>query len=305
MAFVNLPSTTGVSAPVRTNAGSLINKGLEFSGDYSKSEGDFTFKVGANISFNIENIAETLPNPILGPGIDEDLRVVNRTESNSPIGAYYGYLVEDKVDPATGDFIRIDTDGVAGITADDQTIIGDPTPDFTYGINFTAEYNNFDFALSFNGVQGNEIYNLSRYYNILWQDGGKLTDVLNSWTPSNTDTNIPRASISDPAGNKEPSSFFVEDGSYFRLKNLEIGYNLENMKWAKDIRLSLNIQNVFVLTNYSGYDPDVASTNGGRSNLNGGVPGKRDAVNPLLGRGLDARAYPNARTFMFGAQITF
>lgn len=246
-----------------------------------------------------------MPNPILGPGIDEDLRVVNRTESNSPIGAYYGYLVEDKVDPATGDFIRIDTDGVPGITADDQTIIGDPTPDFTYGINFTANYQKFDFALSFNGVQGNEIYNLSRYYNILWQDGGKLTDVLNSWTPSNTDTNIPRASISDPAGNKEPSSFFVEDGSYFRLKNLEIGYNLDNLEWAKDVRFSLNIQNVFVLTNYSGYDPDVASTNGGRANLNGGVPGRRNAVNPLLGRGLDARAYPNARTFMFGAQITF
>ena len=150
---------------------------------------------------------------------------------------------------------------------------------------------------------------MSRYYSILWQDGGKLTDVLNSWTPSNTDTNIPRASISDAAGNKAPSSFFVEDGSYFRLKNLDIGYNFKDgfagLDWVKDVRLSLNVQNVFVITGYSGYDPDVSSTNGGRANRNSGVPGLRDRVNPLLGRGLDARAYPNARTIMFGVQATF
>ena len=109
----------------------------------------------------------------------------------------------------------------------------------------------------------------------MWQDGGKFTEVLDSWTPTNTDTSIPRAIISDPAGNKAPSSFFVEDGSYFRLKNIEFGYTLKKgalgVNWVKDLRFSLNIQNVFVLTNYSGYDPDVASTNGGRANLNGGV----------------------------------
>ncbi len=309
LVLVNLPSTTGVSAPVRTNAGSLINKGLEFSGDYTKSEGNFTFSIGTNISFNLDNNAKDIPNPILGPGIDEDLRVVNRTQTNQPIGAYYGYKVEDKVDPTTGDFVRVDVNGDGIITADDQTIIGDPTPDFTYGINFSGAYKALDFSLNFNGVQGNEIYNLSRYYNILWQDGGKLTDVLNSWTPTNTDTNIPRASISDVAGNKAPSSFFVEDGSYFRLKNIEFGYTLNKgalgVNWVKDLRFSLNVQNVFVLTNYSGYDPDVASTNGGRANLNSGVPGVRPTVNPLLSRGLDARAYPNARTFTMGIQATF
>ena len=306
---INVPSTSGVSLPVTRNAGTLVNNGLEWDLTYRKTEGDFTYTVGTNFSFNLKSEAGDIPNPILGPAIDEDLRVVNRTTSNEPIGAFYGYVVEDKVDPATGDFVRVDTDGVAGITADDITNIGDPTPDFTYGLNFNAEYKNFDLGLSFNGVQGNEIYNLSRYYSILWQDGGKLTDVLNSWTPSNTDTNIPRASISDAAGNKAPSSFFVEDGSYFRLKNLDIGYNFREgfagLEWVKDVRVSLNVQNVFVLTGYSGYDPDVSSTNGGRANRNSGVPGLRDNVNPLLGRGLDARAYPNARTIMFGIQATF
>jgi len=306
---ISIPSTAGVNLPVTRNAGTLINNGFEFDVTYRKSEGDFTYSVGTNFSFNLKNEAKDIPATILGPGIDEDLRVVNRTEANSPVGAFYGYIVEDKVDPATGDFIRVDTDGVAGITADDQTIIGNPTPDFTYGLNFNGKYKNFDIALNFNGVAGNDIYNLSKYYNILWQDGGKLTDVLNSWTPTNTDTTIPRASVDDPAGNKAPSSFFVENGSYFRLKNMEIGYNFEEnalgIEWIKSVRLSLNVQNVFVITEYSGYDPDVASTNSGRANLNTGVPGIRTDVNPLLGRGLDQRAYPNARTFMIGLQAKF
>ncbi|MBJ7882920.1 SusC/RagA family TonB-linked outer membrane protein [Gelidibacter salicanalis] len=306
---ISIPSTAGVSLPVTRNAGTLVNNGFEFDLTYRKSEGDFTYSVGTNFSFNLKNEAKDIPATILGPGIDEDLRVVNRTEANGPVGAFYGYIVEDKVDPATGDFIRVDTDGVAGITSDDQTIIGNPTPDFTYGLNFNGKYKKFDIALNFNGVSGNEIYNLSRYYNILWQDGGKLTDVLNSWTPSNTNTSIPRASVDDPAGNKAPSSFFVENGSYFRLKNMEVGYNFGEkalgVDWIKSVRVSLNVQNVFVLTNYSGYDPDVASTNSGRANINSGVPGVRSNVNPLLGRGLDQRAYPNARTFMLGLQAKF
>ncbi|TGV02260.1 SusC/RagA family TonB-linked outer membrane protein [Flavivirga rizhaonensis] len=306
---ISIPSTAGVSLPVTRNAGALVNNGFEFDVTYKKSEGDFTYSVGTNFSFNLKNEAKDIPATILGPGIDEDLRIVNRTEANGPVGAFYGWVVEDKVDPATGDFIRVDTDGVAGITSDDQTIIGNPTPDFTYGLNFSGEYKKFDFSLNFNGVSGNEIYNLSRYYNILWQDGGKFTDVLNSWTPLNTDTNIPRATVDDEAGNKEPSSFFVENGSYFRLKNLEVGYNFGEkalgVDWIKSVRLSLNIQNVFVITDYTGYDPDIASTNGGRANLNSGVPGVRSGVNPLLGRGLDQRAYPNARTFMLGLQAKF
>ena len=306
---INVPSTAGVSLPVIRNAGTLVNDGFEFDLSYNKSEGAFTYNISTNFSFNLKNEAKDIPNAILGPGVDEDLRVVNRTQANSPVGAFYGWVVEDKVDPTTGNFVRVDTNGDGTVDDTDRTIIGDPTPDFTYGLNFTSKYKDFDFALNFNGVQGNEIYNLSRYYNILWQDGGKLSEVLNAWTPTNTDTNIPKATIADTGGNNAPSSFFVEDGSYFRLKNIEIGYSLKKEKlgvnWINDLRLSFNVQNVFVITDYSGYDPDVASTNGGRANLNSGVPGVRANVNPLLGRGLDARAYPNARTFSLGLKVTF
>ncbi len=304
---INVPSTNGVSLPVVRNAGSLINNGFEFDINYNNSEGDFTYSIATNFSFNIENEAKDIPAAIQGPGIDEDLRVVNETRANAPVGAFYGWVVEDKVDPATGNFVRVDTNGDNTIDESDRTIIGDPTPDFTYGLNINTAYKNFDLSLNFNGVQGNEIYNVGRYYNILWQDGGKLADVLNSWTPTNTDTNIPIASLDGARGNNDPSSFFVEDGSYFRLKNLEIGYNFKELKIAliKDLRIAFNVQNVFVITNYSGYDPDVASANGGRANVNSGIPGLRANVNPLLSRGLDLRAYPNARTFTFAVKARF
>ncbi|MGJ8732575.1 SusC/RagA family TonB-linked outer membrane protein [Cellulophaga fucicola] len=306
---ISVPSTAGVSLPVIRNAGTLVNNGFEFDLSYKKSDGDFKYNISTNFSFNLKNEAKDIPATILGPEIDEDLRIVNRTQANSPVGAFYGWVVEDKVNPATGDFVRVDTSGDGIVDENDIGIIGDPTPDFTYGLNFSGEYKNFDIALNFNGVQGNEIYNVGRYYNILWQDGGKLSDVLNSWTPTNTDTNIPRATIDDEAGNKAPSSFFVEDGSFFRLKNIEVGYKFPNQilgaNWIKDLRVSLNVQNVFVITNYSGYDPDVASTNGGRANINSGVPGVRASVNPLLGRGLDARSYPNARTISLGVTASF
>ncbi|MGY6648566.1 SusC/RagA family TonB-linked outer membrane protein [Wenyingzhuangia sp. IMCC45574] len=306
---INLPSTSGVSLPVVRNAGTIVNNGFEFELSYKKSEGDFKYSIGTNFSFNLKMEAGDIPATILGPGIDEDLRVVNRTEANAPVGAFYGYVVEDRVDPATGDFVRVDTNGDGNVDENDITMIGDPTPDFTYGLNLKGEYKNFDLALNFNGVYGNEIYNVGRYYNIFWQDGGKLSDVLNSWTPTNTNTNIPKATITDAGGNRAPSSFFVEDGSYLRLKNIELGYNfkdqIEKLNWIDDLRVSVNVQNVFVLTDYSGYDPDVASASGGRSNVNSGVPGIRGAVNPLLTRGLDLRAYPNARTFSLGIKATF
>jgi len=160
------PSSSGVSLPSVRNAGTLINDGFEFDLSYRQSEGDFKYTIGTNFSFNLKNEATNIPSTIFGPGIDEDLRIVNQTRANAPVGAYYGFIVEDKVDPATGNFVRVDINGDGTIDDNDITQIGDPTPDFTYGLNIGGEYKNIDFNLSFNGVQGNEIYNLSRYTNV-------------------------------------------------------------------------------------------------------------------------------------------
>ncbi|MEM6772112.1 MAG: TonB-dependent receptor, partial [Bacteroidota bacterium] len=183
------------------------------------------------------------------------------------------------------------------IDIDDQIVLGDPTPDFIYGFNFSGNVGDLDFGVFFQGSQGNEIYNVNKFYNVFWADDNKLTDVLNGWTPQNTNTDIPRATTLDQAENRAPSSFFVEDGSYLRLRTLELGYTLgtENVSWLGSLRVFATAQNLFTLTGYSGYNPDISSAVGGRVG----------SANPLLARGLDVRAYPLARTFMFGVQAGF
>ncbi|MFK7904316.1 MAG: SusC/RagA family TonB-linked outer membrane protein [Chitinophagales bacterium] len=323
---VALPSSVGFSEPVIQNIGAISNSGFEFEGLYKgRSGGDFTFDLGVNLStFNSE--ITSLPNPIVGPSITEDLARANRFIEGEAPGVYWGYVIEGvyadeaaiaadpnlqndperKVIVQPGDFIRKDLDGDGKITGDDQEILGDPTPDFTYGINFSGAYKNFDFGLFFQGVQGNEIYNVTRYYNIFWADDNKLVDVKNAWTPSNTNTDIPRATNKDEAQNGAPSSFFVEDGSYFRLRTLELGYTIGtgNLDWMQNLRVFVTGQNLFTMTDYTGYNPDISSVNGGRS-----APplffGSPSNLNPLLGRGLDVRAYPNTRSFIFGIQASF
>jgi len=323
---VVLPATSGTSVPVIQNVGEVNNKGLELEATYRKS-GNFRYEISANFAA-IRNEVVSLPNPVVGPSTSEDLTRVNRFIEGYPLGVFWGYELDgvyanqDAIDDdpniandetrrslvAPGDFIRKDLTGDGIVDGDDLTVLGDPTPDFTYGFNFTGGVKGFDFGLFFQGVQGNEIYNLNKFFNIFWADDNKLVDVLDSWTPENTDTDIPRATTLDKGGNRAPSSFFVEDGSYLRLRSLELGYSLNdqiNVDWVSGLRIFANIQNPFVITGYSGYDPDVSSTNGGYANSAAGFFGNRPRVNPLLGRGLDSRAYPNARSIIFGIQATF
>jgi len=328
LAAVNIPSTAGTSLPVIRNVGAFENSGFEFEGLYrgGKKSG-FNWELGFNFGTFNSTVA-SLPNPILGPSTSEDLTRVNRYIEGEAPGVYWGFEVDgvyaDQAaidsdpnianDPTRrslvqpGDFIRKDINGDGIVNNDDQTVLGDPTPDFIYGLNFAGGVNNLDFKVFFNGVQGNEIYNLNKFFNIFWADDNKLVDVLDAWTPSNTDTDIPRATTLDAAGNRAPSSFFVEDGSYFRLRSLEVGYSFDEgavLSSLAGLRIFIQGQNLLTFTGYSGYDPDVSSTNGGRANRDTGFAGNRVAVNPLLGRGLDARAYPNARGIIFGLQANF
>ncbi len=324
---VNIPSTAGTSLPVIRNAGSIQNSGFEFDAIYKGGNSSaFKYQLGFNLgTFN--SVITELPNPIIGPSTSEDLTRVNRFIEGEAPGVYWGFIVDgvyaDQAaidadvnisnDPVRkslvqpGDFIRRDINGDGVVDAEDQTVLGDPTPDFIYGINFSGSFNKLDFGVFFNGVQGNEIYNLNKFYNIFWADDNKLSTVLDAWTPTNTNTDIPRATSLDQAENRAPSSFFVEDGSYLRLRTLELGYTIDPsiMPSLSGLRIFVSGQNLLTITGYSGYDPDVSSTNGGRANRDTGFYGNRTNVNPLLGRGLDARAYPNARGFMFGIQANF
>jgi TonB-dependent starch-binding outer membrane protein SusC len=324
---VNLPASSGTSLPVIKNAGAINNSGLEFEGMYRGNAGKLKYNIGFNIA-SLNSKVTKLPNPVIGPSTSEAITHVNRFIEGQAPGVYWGYIIDGvyasqaaiDADPNVkndvsrksvlqpGDFIRRDMNGDGKVDSNDETILGDPTPDFIYGFNFNGKYGNFDFNVVFNGVQGNEIYNLNKYYNTFWPASNKLSDVLRSWTPQNTNTDVPRATAQDPAFNGGPSSYFVENGSYLRLRTLEFGYNFPGSKlgkFASNLRVFISAQNLFTLTKYSGYNPDVASTNGGRANRTDGFYGYRPKVNPLLGRGLDARSYPNASAFMGGIQIGF
>jgi len=327
---VNLPGTVGFSQPVVQNVGAINNSGFEFEGVLNHKVNDLNFSLGLNLAtFNSQ--ITSLPNPVVGPTVTEDGVVVNRYIEGEAPGVYYGFVIDgvyadqaaidsdpniandqagddntrrETVQP--GDFIRRDLNGDGLINGEDQQILGDPTPDFIYGVNLSGNFKALDFGIFFQGVQGNEIYNVTRYYNIFWADDNKLAEIKDAWTPQNTQTDIPRTTTADAAQNGAPSSFFVEDGSYFRLRTVELGYtfDVENVAWMDNIRLFVTGQNLLTLTQYSGYNPDISSANGGRA-TNSAFFGVPSNVNPLLSRGLDVRAYPNSRSFIVGVQAGF
>ena len=153
------------------------------------------------------------------------------------------------------------------------------------------EYKDFDLTLFFQGVQGNDIFNQKKYTYYFDYSNNVVKEAMNGWTKTNRNTGIPIMKTQNTSGgNSLPSEFYVEDGSYLRLKNLQLGYSLPK-KWLEAIRFNklrvyAGVQNLFTLTKYSGYDPEVSS-------------------NVLFSRGIDISSYPNARTFTFGFNASF
>lgn len=176
----------------------------------------------------------------------------------------------------------------------DKTFIGSPIPDFTYGFNLTLAYKNFDFAAFFEGVYGNDIFNANRAYT--YSTGStfqKNRDVLKAWTPENRNTNIPRINGDDNNDNMRISDFYVEDGSYLRLKNIQLGYTLPKELIRKikvqNLRVYISGQNLFTITNYRGADPEIGQL----------------SSTDYLSRGFDYGTYPQCRTITGGLNLTF
>ncbi len=326
LAQVAVPSTTGSANAVTQNAASIRNTGFEFQTNYNHdSDGDFDFNLGLTFA-TISNELTELPNPLVGPSIDEEGNTPNRFEVGQPVGFFFGfqndgiYRSQSEIDndPGVandperrailqpGDFRRVDVDGNGIINNDDRVNLGSPIPDFTYGLTFNGTYKRWDFGLTFNGVQGNEIFNATRFTGTFFLDGNKFGYVRDAFVlGQNEDTNIPRASLPNAAGNQLPSDFYVEDGSYLRLRTLEIGYDFTDaiaIPWVSNARIFFNTQNVFTITGYSGYDPEIGSTLAGTG---GGFFGNPNNTPPIFGRGIDLRAQPRPRTFIIGIQASF
>jgi TonB-linked SusC/RagA family outer membrane protein len=302
-----IPLSFGYDTNPFANVGEVENKGLEFELGYEKSQGDFTFNASGNISFiknkviSLGDKGTTIPQ---GDWYGDNL---TQTEVGQPIGYFNGYVVdglfqEGEAHPLqpnarAGDIRFKDINGDGILNAADKTNIGHFLPDFSYGINFSANWKGFDATMFLQGVSGNEIYSIVKYdlegMTRLFNSG---TAVLNRWTPENPNTNVPRAVSGDPNQNARASDRFVEDGSYFRVKNLTLGYNFSSpgsftRNALTKLRIYTTMQNLLTITKYkSGYDPEIGNRNMGTNGLT---------------QGIDYGQFPQARSIVVGLQLGF
>lgn len=197
------------------------------------------------------------------------------------------------MDAAPGRFKYADINGDDVITTEDRTIFGDPNPDFTYGLNLKLGYKNFDLEMFFYGVQGQDIFNYTRWFTDFpstFQGSALSSRVLDSWTPNNRNTEIPRAeTVANFSTSGVANSYYMEDGSYFRARNIQLGYTLPealvNRYGIDKLKFYLQATNLFTATKYTGLDPAVSGVD---TNF-----------------GIDYGNYPIVRQFLLGVNLTF
>lgn len=278
----------GFSKPYYYNAGEIENKGLELGLNTKNLTGEFKWNSSFNISFN--------KNEVVALGLLKKIQYQNLTSVGEsvillaegiPLGSFYGYKV-DGVDPATGSLMYQDINGDGQISTDDRTIIGNPNPDYTFGFSNNFSYKGFTLDALITGSQGGDIFNASRMDLTLMNNyNNQSTEVLNRWTTPGQVTDVPRAN--DPNA-LHVSDRYVEDGSYVRLKAVTLGYQfkLESLK-LDAVKLYVTGQNLYTITNYKGFDPEVGAFN----NATG------------IGQGIDLGTYPQVKTFIFGLKANF
>lgn len=287
-----LISSTAIDAGAPlVNLGDVENKGFDLAVSYGdETESGFSYDLSFNLS-HYKNKVTNLINgaPVSGRG---DLRTgaITRTEVGDEMSYFYGREVEGL--DSNGRMIFADVNGDGSVNDDDRTKIGSPHPDFTYGLNASLAYKGFDAQIFFTGSQGNDIFNYSKFFTDFggFVQGNRSDRVLDAWTPSNTDTNVPAVSLSYPSEGTNSNTYFVEDGSYLKLKNLQIGYTLptsasDKIK-AEAVRIYLQGTNLFTITDYQGFDPEVVAYGN-------------------LDLGIDSRLYPISQVFSLGANIKF
>jgi TonB-linked SusC/RagA family outer membrane protein len=282
--------TSGFTS-VFDNVGSMLNKGWELGlttvNIDSRNADGFRWTTTLNLAVNRNRVTALFDNQPFNGGE----RDINRVQVGQPLGAFYTLRFVG-VDPATGNAIFDDVNGDGSITSDDETIVGNPHPDYTGGFTSTFTYKGLDLTGFLVFSQGNDVFNAMR----LFSDNGacsfdnQFRDVLRRWRQPGDVTDVPRASFDCESGADIISSRYIEDGSYWRLQDLTLGYRLPE-RWAgalgfSNARFYGSVRNLFTITDYSGYSPDV--------NSNGSLA--------TFELGTDFYAYPQARTWTFGVQ---
>ena len=302
LAVVPLPGVVGF-LPSATNVASAKNSGFEFMVNHRNQKGLVEYEVGGNISF-IRNEVTDLGEggqPISTGSVFGIGDLVAYTEIGMPMAYFYGYetagifqtdeeaaAYEALPNAQAGDVIFVDQNGDGTIDADDKTMIGNPHPDFTYGFNASLNYKAFDFSLFLQGTHGNDVLNGVFRYDL--NTTNLPVAALERWTGEGTSDLYPRISHSDPNQNNRISDRFVEDGSFLRIKNVQVGYTLpESVMQRLQIgkcRIYVAASNLFTFTSYSGLDPEIGTRG-------------------TLEIGIDRGFYPAARTFMAGVNVNF
>lgn len=290
---VQLPSSLGYTATVQ-NIGRVQNKGFEFQLDANLLNGGFEWDLSGNISANKSRVVKLYDGQdILGNNLNITIISdnLNLLREGQPMSIFYGY--QEKGYDTNGKITYQDHDGVEGITSADKTYIGDPNPSFIYGINSTMSWKNFDLNMFLQGVQGNDIYSLSMAAQTLDMGFGlnMYREVLyDHWTPENPNAAYPYISKTTSS---LMSDRFVFDGSYLRLKNIQLAYNVPveklGLNWFRQVQLYISGQNLVTLTKYPWQDPDVNSFGGGAS----------------VTQGVDHLTYPTSKSYTFGFKIGF
>ena len=311
--------TAGQADAPQFNVGGLTNKGIDLSLGYNDKKGDFSYGISANLSAytnNIDVLSESADTRFFGDS--RRVPALTVTQAGSPLSSFYGFKTEGifqsqaEADawPSYGSYnapgkLKVaDINGDGEINDDDRTIIGSPHPDFTYGINIDLAYKNLALNIFGNGSQGNDIYNYVRYFADFntFQGNRSKRALYDAWQPSNPSAPVSQWVAANPSAtvpimdandqiSSRPSSYFIEDGSFFRIKNVQLTYSfpesiLSSIGGLSRASIYIQGQNLATFTKYSGLNPEVQT--GNNTNL-----------------GYDGGFLPVSKTFLLGLNVTF
>lgn len=278
---IGLPSIVGDVSPTIVNAGEVINKGFEFTLSYRNSDNAFKYGINGNFATLINSV-EKLQTKEVGQSLNSffGYKMIGIYQNQDEINTHLSGTLNPSASVRPGDikFADLNNDGI--IDSDDRTFTGDAIPDFTYGLTLSANYKGFDFSCLLQGVQGVDKYNdAKKIIDFDTRPFNYTTNILGAWDGEGTSNTIPRVTFQDNGSSKE-SSLYVEDASYFRLKNVEVGYTVSGIEGLQDLRFYISGQNLLTSTKYSGLDPESSDT-------------------------VDMGTYPLAASVLFGVNIKF
>lgn len=304
---IPIPAHVGNDPPF-ANVGSVRNRGVELSVNWRHFVNELRYSVGINGSYNKNEMINIGNQEGVLPGATWAVAgMVTRTEIGLPIAYFYGYktdgifqneteifqhigstgdLLQPNAKPGDVRFVDVNRDGT--LDEEDRTMIGNPTPDFTFGFNTSLEYRQFDFSMLIVGAYGNDVFNGAQRQDLRYTN--RSTKILDRWTGEGSSTTIPRYTWVDVNNNYRVSDLYIEDGSFMRIKNMQLGYSfneriLQRLK-SHNFRVYVSVENLFTFTKYTGADPEI----GAMSSFDVGI---------------DRGIYPQARTIRFGTTVTF